>query len=347
MADVTPVFERQSAPRGQFWKMTRLCCIWAGSIDAAFFVLFLLLGSPILAWINIISIAMYATAIWALKARRNRLAVALIWIEVTVHAALGSLLIGWDSGFHYFLLMFIPALFAGMRTTRHAWYGVLGLWAFYVALDLLMRFVEPLQPISPAALLWVHLFNLSVVFLMFSYLSVFYVGTVTRADRHLRRMAATDALTGLYNRRYVINLLERPQAEDAEFETTALLLLDVDHFKTINDQHGHEAGDLVLQAVSRAIKACVREQDTVARWGGEEFLAVLPGSDLESARTIAERVRQAVEQAGTGLACPLSVSIGISMHQAGEPLNNSIARADEALYRGKSAGRNRVELATN
>lgn len=340
---------RLDEPRSQFWLMCLRCCMLAGSVDVAFFFIFHYLGSPILAWVNVLSVPMYAIAYWALLNRRNRLAVRLIWIEVMVHAALGSLLIGWDSGFHYYLLMFIPALYAGNRSFAWATFAVFCLWLFYVALNITTRLVEPLQPISDGALQGVYLFNLTTVFGMFSYLSLYYMLTVKRAHRDLKRMATTDPLTRLFNRRHMVELANQDiSGSDADGARLAFLLMDVDHFKQINDQHGHDCGDQVLSQISQLLQATLREQDYVGRWGGEEFLAVLPDTDSLQAQQIAERVRMAVadhDWGRHGLDGPVTLSIGISQYRSGEVLGNSIARADAALYASKHGGRNRVEVA--
>lgn len=334
--------------RPEFWQLSMRCCQLAGSVDVAFFLIFLTLGSPVLAWINVISVAMYVYAYRAFNQRRNRLAVMLIRIEVLVHAGLGTVLVGWESGFHYFLLMFIPALFVSMRA-RGAWILAACLWAYYVGLDVLMWFVQPLQPISSNALLAVHLFNLTVVFFMFSYLALFYVITVTRAHKSLARMATTDSLTGLFNRRHMIALTEKELARhNRKPINLTLMLMDIDHFKQINDEYGHDIGDRVLDAVSHLLKCSMREQDFIGRWGGEEFLAILPETDVDQAVAGAERIRQAVQAQAIesdGKKIGVTLSIGITQYRAEEALSNAIARADHALYKGKSAGRNRVELA--
>ena len=336
-----------SVRRPQFWQVAKRCCQIAGTVDVAFFFLFYVLGSPLLAWVNVISVSMYILAYQALARRRNRLAIALIWTEVIVHATLGTLLIGWGSGFHYYLLMFIPALFLSMPL-RGALVALVSLWAFYVTLDVVMWTVEPLQPISRDALLAVHLFNLSVVFAMFSYLSFFYLKIVSSAQRKLRHMAATDPLTGLFNRRHMLDLAEK---ELARFQRSrhpiGLLLLDIDHFKFINDSHGHEVGDKVLVEVANAIKGELRSQDLIARWGGEEFLAILPDTNLGQARASAERVRQALMQQRwcfDGQSVAVTISVGVSEFQEDDGLKSAINRADRALYRCKDNGRNRVEV---
>ena len=339
-----PLSER----RPQFWRLAMRCAQIAGTVDVIFFFLFLALGSPILAWVNVVSVAMYAGAYYALKHHRNRIAVILIWAEVLGHAGLGILLIGWDSGFHYYLLMFIPAICVS-APRKWAIYALLALWGYYVALDALMWFVEPLQPIPPTALNIVHLFNLSVVFAMFSYLASYYLRMVVSAQRKLREMATTDSLTGLLNRRHMTYLAER---EVARFKRSrhpvGFLLLDVDHFKSINDAFGHDIGDKVLIFVADMIREHLRAQDLVARWGGEEFLVILPDTDVDRAQASAERIRNAFLaedwHAVVGADADVTISIGVSELRADDDLGTAVSRADEALYRGKTGGRNRVEL---
>jgi diguanylate cyclase (GGDEF)-like protein len=127
--------------------------------------------------------------------------------------------------------------------------------------------------------------------------------------------------------------------------TFAVMLADVDHFKTVNDSLGHAAGDRVLQTVARALELTLREYDLCARWGGEEFLLLFPSCDLEGAAVVAERLRRNVcEAAGTAVDCPFpTVSIGYTLHRPGENIDATLLRADEALYRAKDAGRNCCE----
>lgn len=259
---------RLDEPRSQFWLMSMRCCIFAGSVDVFFFFIFHYLNSPILAWVNVISVAMYAVAYWALKNRRNRLGLLLIWIEAVVHSTLGVLLIGWESGFHYYLLMFIPAIYAGNRSFRKASLEVLCLWAFYAGLRIVTSLFEPLQPIPANALLGVSLFNLSVLFGMTSALSWYYLRMVRHAHKTLRSMATTDPLTRLYNRRYMAELADKDIRGNGEYPAElAFMLMDVDHFKQINDRYGHEHGDRVLSEISRLLELALRDEDYVGRLG--------------------------------------------------------------------------------
>jgi len=157
-------------------------------------------------------------------------------------------------------------------------------------------------------------------------------------------LAATDPLTGLANRRLTLALLDQ-LARDCRLDLAPVILLaDLDHFKRINDGWGHAMGDQVLVAVASALRASTRDADTVARWGGEEFLIVLP-----AATELAERLRLRVEalQVADRHQCPVPVtlSIGIARLAADETGSSWLKRADEALYRAKDGGRNCCQLA--
>jgi diguanylate cyclase (GGDEF)-like protein len=164
----------------------------------------------------------------------------------------------------------------------------------------------------------------------------------------LRVLAATDPLTGLANRRQALDELGRLVAPPAREPPPVALLCDIDHFKRINDQLGHEVGDRVLLEVAEALRRATRTTDVVARWGGEEFLVVLPGSPLPEALELAERLRQRVAQAGAaGAAAPLggvTMSVGLAAHRPEESTTEWLRRTDEALYRAKRAGRDRCGM---
>jgi two-component system cell cycle response regulator len=177
----------------------------------------------------------------------------------------------------------------------------------------------------------------------------------SRASRHLRaevdrarRDANRDALTRLYNRRYLdADLARRVERAEHGHHGFSAVLLDIDHFKSVNDEHGHGLGDQVLALVAACLSAQLREGDLVCRYGGEEFCVVLPATSLADARSCAERLRLAVQR----LACPPlpvgqpTVSLGVAEWTVGETPTELLERADAALYRAKRGGRNRVEVA--
>ncbi len=169
----------------------------------------------------------------------------------------------------------------------------------------------------------------------------------------LCELSLKDPLTGLSNRRHFRAVLDRTIDMVARSGDPALLLmLDIDHFKKVNDTHGHQAGDAVLQAVAVALGKCVRPMDTVARYGGEEFAVVLPNCHAYFGGTIAERIRQTIQDMAIAIApgTDLQVTISIGGAYAPEWVRSTAAlwteRADVQLYRAKSEGRNRVFLDT-
>ncbi len=168
----------------------------------------------------------------------------------------------------------------------------------------------------------------------------------------MRRLATTDALTGLHNRRHLIDTGTAEFARAARYgHPLALMLLDIDHFKTINDTWGHPTGDRVLVELSQTLRRMLRSQDIVGRFGGEEFLVVLPATELEGAWTLAERIRAQIDDvislnAASGQTIRFNVSIGLAVHTGTDnTFEQLLARADRALYAAKGAGRNRVEAA--
>ena len=167
-------------------------------------------------------------------------------------------------------------------------------------------------------------------------------------DARLAELATIDSLTGLLNRRAFFEHTERARLLALrQQQSVALLMLDIDYFKRLNDRYGHAAGDDALCSFARTAEATLRDQDILARLGGEEFALLLPATDLVGAMQAGERLRSAVESAPItvdGQTVVLTVSIGLVMVDAAEPINVALARADHALYTAKSGGRNRVEV---
>jgi len=168
-----------------------------------------------------------------------------------------------------------------------------------------------------------------------------------------REAALADELTGLTNRRgFDLALSACLAAEDRQAEGTCLLLADIDHFKRVNDTYGHLVGDKVLRAVAQILKASVKGKDTAARFGGEEFVVLLPDTSIEGARALAEKLRTTIERSRIRRSdnhqdiAQITVSFGIASYCAGESASDFVSRVDNALYISKRQGRNRVTLAT-
>lgn len=163
-----------------------------------------------------------------------------------------------------------------------------------------------------------------------------------------QRQARVDALTGLLNRRAFLPSLDGELQRTHRYKTPlAVLLIDVDHFKQVNDRHGHGVGDHVLAAMGRMMVRTLRSCDIIARWGGEEFVALLPSTDGEGARLAAERLRreaESMEIKGADGNVPITISVGVALCERGESRDSLIDRADRAMYQAKTSGRNRVEV---
>lgn len=178
------------------------------------------------------------------------------------------------------------------------------------------------------------------------YVSVFAVRRWAEAARRLRQ-ANTDSLTRLFNRRKGWEMIEYEIARSERYQRPlSIIMLDIDHFKMINDSHGHPTGDRVLKAVAKVARETIRTTDSLIRWGGEEFIVLLPDTDLQSALPVAERLREAI--AGMRIVIPdkevrITVSVGVARKDENTlDLETLVARVDQALYIAKFRGRNRV-----
>lgn len=170
------------------------------------------------------------------------------------------------------------------------------------------------------------------------------------ADQHIKEkdyIATSDALTGAYNRRKFIELFDRQLAQEERFQLgLSLIMIDIDNFKLINDNFGHSAGDTVLQELVSVIKTNVRPSDVFARWGGEEFLIMIPGGGNKAAKSLAEKLRHAIETHNFTGVPQTTVSLGVSEYSPGDNLKTLCNRADQALYAAKRLGKNQVNVWT-
>jgi diguanylate cyclase (GGDEF)-like protein len=163
--------------------------------------------------------------------------------------------------------------------------------------------------------------------------------------RQVEHLAITDALTETYNRRKFDEAVsaEHLRAERNE-DPFALIMFDIDHFKQVNDNFGHSTGDLVLKLLCRLVRGLIRQGDLLIRWGGEEFLLLLPQTGIEEAGPLAERIRLEVEQNEFTLAGRITISLGVAQFQPGDSVDSLMKRVDNSLYKAKRNGRNRVIL---
>lgn len=251
-------------------------------------------------------------------------------------------------------LMFMMLTVSPRRTRRIGWATIFSLVAVSVTMQVLQpeRFPLKEEVITLSLALGILPVMLSAAMKVTGLRArlVKQQAALQEALDRLQEMAGRDQLTGLHNRHHMVERLSDALARQRRHPgPLCLALLDLDHFKRINDRHGHQVGDRVLQDFARAVSSSLRETDELARWGGEEFLVLLPQTTLADAQAVIERLREAFARAAP-LAAErpqqpvVTFSAGLVEHQPGESIEHSIERADQALYRAKDAGRNRTVL---
>ncbi|MDD2926149.1 GGDEF domain-containing protein [Rhodoferax sp.] len=249
------------------------------------------------------------------------------------------------------LLLLTAACFAPATSLRGRWRWVVATGLFSMAVltfgrgylgaftDLYPSFLTP-HPWNVAAMLMTNLAPLMINFAILG-------GWHEEAETALYRQAVTDALTGLLNRRGWQEVANPMIAHASRHDLPmALLMIDIDLFKGINDRFGHDAGDRALQALSQLLGNAIRSSDVLARVGGEEFCLLLSGNDAPAAQHLDQRLRQQLPTLAQTLGHPLNFSAGLALHQPGETLDRLMIRADKALYAAKHAGRGQLYIAS-
>jgi diguanylate cyclase (GGDEF)-like protein len=253
------------------------------------------------------------------------------------------------------LLGLVPAILFFMVMAFQT-QGIVGaLWCYPAVVSFYFMLPERQAWIANAALLVIAFFQawnvleyplairVAATLLAVSTFSALFIRVIIVQQNKLHAQVATDPLTGLLNRVLLRETLERAiqQGSRAKAPMT-LLTLDLDHFKSINDTFGHDAGDVVLHAVGELLLKRMRRADTVFRLGGEEFLALLYNTDSDNGRRLAEELRASISAAQLYPGCSVTVSVGVATHQPDEDWRAWMKRSDQNLYRAKSEGRNRV-----
>lgn len=166
-----------------------------------------------------------------------------------------------------------------------------------------------------------------------------------KAQNELERLATTDPLTLLINRRKFEELLDYEMERDKRYRTgLSFIFCDIDRFKLINDEYGHDAGDKVLKEFAKLLKNSIRASDIVARWGGEEFVLLIPNTTADIASVLAEKLRRTIDNHEFPIPCKVTASFGVTHFLGDDNQTAAIKRADVALYKAKENGRNRIEV---
>lgn len=256
------------------------------------------------------------------------------------------------------LLVLVPVITFFLLLALHQ-QGIIGaLWCYPAVVSFYMILPERKAWIANIAFLaiifpqvWILIdqslaARVTATLLAVSIFSAIFIRVITNQQKRLHEYAIKDPLTGLYNRTLLDTLLHQAIQQSKRTNVAmTILIIDIDHFKSINDTYGHDAGDTVLREVSELLLGRMRSVDKVFRLGGEEFLALLFGTDAESSKQVAEELRHAVSSLRiVSGQSSITASIGIATLSPGEDSTAWIKRADENLYHAKQQGRNRVVL---
>lgn len=333
----------------QFWRHI-IAIVWiAFGIHIVLFALFVFLNIPALWAANAVSVLMYVGCLFAIRHHHFHLAGLLFSVEIIAHAVIATCLLGWDSNFHFYLFCPIPIIAFCFQTAPWRRLGLsLAIALVAVGGYAVRHLIHVAAGITDELIDLFGVINALTATALLMYATALSVRFTLSMQLHLFHTAHRDSLTSLYTRRRVLQRLRQMGAARQE-QPTAIVLLDVDHFKRFNDQHGHDLGDLVLQRVADSIAGCVRTTDIAARWGGEEFLVLMPNTALAEARQVADRVLAHIRaQAGLieGRALVVTATLAVTVIAPDEAFRDALNRADQLLYQGKQAGRDRVMLAS-
>ena len=328
-------------------KLLKLGINFALLIHSALIPLFFLLDIPIL-WIsNIVIVVIYLVSLSLIEHQLYLAVIIICWLELTAHAFITVMTIGWESGFHYYLLFYIPLIFItpGNRLVTNL-LKVIAICALYLTMDSLLRDASPSVILDNHVIDYLRYSNIIIVLTSLGLMTYFYIQAVYHVEKELMKYAITDPLTGLFNRRYVYQLVRyQEKMHKRESRPFSIILGDIDEFKRINDKYGHEVGDSILVSMSNILRDSIRDQDSIARWGGEEYLILLPNTALSEAIMVAGRLGEIVGsktlRAGED-DIPMSMTFGVCEYDPEEGIDACINRADNALIKGKQAGKNRV-----
>lgn len=315
-----------------------------------FFFLFVFLEIYPLSIVNIFSVLFYFIVLRVLDYKYERILNILVYLEILVHAIIATHYLGLESGFHYYIyILAMTPLFIQKNADSFMFIRLSILIAILLVLDISYQNTPPLVNIQEEYLNLIRYFNLVGFLITGGVVTYIYTIKSNVVQNDLQIQSSTDSLTKIFNRRYAIKASNIEILRDKREErNTSVLMLDLDYFKKINDSYGHACGDEMLISTVHSIEKIIRPQDIFARWGGEEFLIILPDTQEKELRKVAHRILKSVEQNiihYKGKAISVTVSIGGAVLKDYEDIFSFIERSDNAMYLAKQEGRNQFKLA--
>jgi len=308
--------------------------------------LFLWLGFFALAVFNIFSIVAWIYARLINGRGYTNAASIILLAEVCLHTILAVYYLGWQSGFQYYLIASIPFIMfnSRMENTPLLMQGIFVCFLFILLNAISENHAEAY--IHPLVVEFLNYINIMISFSALIVNSYYFRKATFVTEQQMEALANIDQLTGLTNRRGIHSILNKHYNQYTRNGVAfCLILADIDYFKKINDSYGHDCGDYVLSEVAKLFKRRLRQYDVVSRWGGEEFLLILPDTGIKDANIVAEHIRTELENHEfnfNGQKISVTMTLGVAQHKSGNTLYDTIKQADDVLYIGKGSGRNSV-----
>lgn len=307
-----------------------------------------------LIWASAFSMILWVITYFGYQKKRNRSLFIMGGSVSILYALFAVSQLGWSSGFYFLILSVLPVSFLNVHLNKvSAFFVGLAIGGSVILLNLSSWYMNPQIAVDPTLLRWLFLTNLLWAVVSLAVIGYFFEkraaeieSTLLTANKRLTNLAATDPVTNLANRRTMLNRIDQEKTRlERTGEAFTLIMIDIDNFKEVNDEYGHDAGDFVLVNLAAIINFIVRKQDQVARWGGDEFLVFLPETGAEGGRVVAEKIRARILTTPFiyhEVDIPVTVTLGVSACDTNIGIGNCIRKADLALYTGKQAGKNRV-----
>lgn len=345
-------YEDTDLVRLTYRRVTRFAAVLSIVVSLVHSILLVMLGSPL--WLVTFVYGVICTGLlWMLNPTRPArifvFGLLLFWLIYLSALSMLTLSLGRIAGFQTLLLGMFPIMVVSARMATGIKLALVIVFTLYaIGLQEIAGTTQPANQLDATAFSLMRGLNFATAIFAISSIVWRYFRLINEQQANLTQLATTDLLTGLHNRRMMTDFADREVARSLRHGLPlSILMCDLDHFKAINDEYGHEAGDGALAGFAELLKMAVRESEAMCRWGGEEFLVLLPNTDLAGAAVVAERIRSAVEQtpfAAGEKPSQLTLTIGAASLRPNENLQQLIKRADDALYAGKRAGRNQVSL---
>ncbi len=323
-----------------------------------YLVMFILLGVKEMAVFNVFSVCFYGSLLYLVRKPRLRIPLlAAVLMEITVHACMGIYYIGWNNGFGMFMLFIMPVPFYMPLKKIYLPYllSAVPLVVFVAAKIILGNPARSVysfhDPVANNTIYFINTFFGSVILLYVASIYMFDRELnkirMTEKNESLQKIATIDPLTELFNRRAMMDYLKLVQSSCRKSKKSYIIAIgDIDDFKKVNDTYGHEAGDEVLKAVSKIMADNVPAEGYVSRWGGEEFLLLIPSNDIDVGISCADKVRREISELtflhDSRIPYNVTVTIGMCKALPDDDFEKVISEADKRLYRGKNQGKNCV-----